>query len=148
MLSSSPIADSSSGVALTSNTRFCGMSYIFKRVHIIRRSPKPLARTKRSLVAGSWIFSTIALWNGSKIDMIESLQLQMLESLLESRFYIMTKEMVWLCSLFNALNANENDVGAVGTFPRHRSESSFELHGILYQRLLVTQHGETQHRPP
>jgi len=49
--------------------------------------------------------------------MIESLQLQVLEFLLESRFYIMTKEMVWLCSLFNALNANENDVGAVGTFP-------------------------------
>ena len=50
---SSPIAGSSSWEALTSRTRFCGESYIFMRVHIMRRRPRPRAKMRRSLVSGS-----------------------------------------------------------------------------------------------
>ena len=64
------MADSSSGVAFISNTRFCGESYIFKSVQIILRRPKPRARMTKSLVAGSWIFSRIFLWNGSSVDIV------------------------------------------------------------------------------
>lgn len=67
--SSSPISDSSSGVALTSKTRLCGESYILSKVVMTRRRPRPLARTSNSDDLGSWMSSSISLWNLRRADM-------------------------------------------------------------------------------
>ena len=66
---SSPIAEASSGDALTSTTRLCGESYICNNLQTILRSPRPRPINSSSLVEGSCIFSSMALWNESSEDM-------------------------------------------------------------------------------
>ena len=65
--SCSPIPCASSGEALSKSMRFVGVSYILRRVHIIRLRPRPLASTTRSFDFGSDMRSRMDVWNGRSV---------------------------------------------------------------------------------